>query len=371
MDEKYDLVIDSPGRINIIGEHTDYNNGFVLPTAIAKKIQFKFTKTEKDKKCSIYSSNFDKGFSFNLDEIQPSENQWENYLLGVIAEIQKVSDGIKGFDCVLDSTIPIGSGVSSSAALECGLAFGLNELFNLNLTKLELVKIGQMAEHNYVGTLCGIMDQFASVMSKKDHVILLDCQSLDFEYVPFQIVPYKIVLLNTNVSHNLASGEYNIRRSQCEEGVSVIKTKHSEVESLRDVSLEMLTSVKNEMEPIVYQRCLYVVEEINRVQKAVTALKDNDLKQVGYLMYETHDGLQNLYEVSCKELDFLVDFTRNYDSILGSRLLGGGFGGCTINIIHEEATETFIKEVSQAYLKEFDIELTTYEVTPAEGTKIV
>ena len=371
MNKTYDLVIDSPGRINIIGEHTDYNNGFVLPTAIAKKIRFKFTKTGEDKMCSIYSSNFDTGFSFNLDKIEPSKNQWENYLLGVIAEIQKVSDGIKGFDCVLDSTIPIGSGVSSSAALECGLAFGLNELFNLNLTKLELVKIGQMAEHNYVGTLCGIMDQFASVMSKEDHVILLDCQSLDFEYVPFQIAPYKIVLLNTNVSHNLASGEYNVRRSQCEQGVAVVKGKYSEVESLRDVSIEMLNSVKNEMDSLVYQRCLYVVEEIGRVKSAVLALKNDDLKQVGALMYETHDGLQNLYGVSCKELDFLVDFTRNYNAILGSRLLGGGFGGCTINIIHEDAVENFIKEVSQAYLKEFSIELTTYKVAPTEGTKIV
>lgn len=371
LEDKYDLVIDSPGRINIIGEHTDYNNGFVLPTAIAKKIRFKFKKTGSDKNGSIYSSNFKVGFSFHLDKIQPSKNQWENYLLGVIAEIQKVSGAIKGFDCILESTIPIGSGVSSSAALECGLAFGLNELFDLNLTKLELVKIGQMAEHNYVGALCGIMDQFASVMSKENHVILLDCQSLDFEYVPFQIAPYKIVLLNTNVSHNLASGEYNIRRSQCEEGVSIIKSKHSGVESLRDVSLEKLDSVKDQMEPIVYQRCLYVVEEIARVKSAVSALKNADLKKVGSLMYETHYGLQNLYGVSCKELDFLVDFTKNQDTILGARLLGGGFGGCTINIIHKDAVDAFVKEASTAYLKEFDVELTTYEVTPTEGTRIV
>ncbi|WP_317126545.1 galactokinase, partial [Aureibaculum marinum] len=226
-------IIDSPGRINIIGEHTDYNNGFVLPTAIDKKIQFKFKKNGSLKTCSIHSNNFDTGFSFKLDAVEKSEKQWENYVLGVIYEIQQLSDKLQGFDCVLDSDIPVGSGISSSAALECGLAFGLNELFDLNLSKQTIVELSQRAEHNFVGTKCGIMDQFASVMSKKDHVILLDCQSLDYQYVPIKIEPFTILLLNTNVSHNLASGEYNIRRSQCEEGVRVIKQKYAEVHSLR------------------------------------------------------------------------------------------------------------------------------------------
>ncbi|RPD94227.1 galactokinase, partial [Aureibaculum marinum] len=226
-------MIDSPGRINIIGEHTDYNNGFVLPTAIDKKIQFKFKKNGSLKTCSIHSNNFDTGFSFKLDAVEKSEKQWENYVLGVIYEIQQLSDKLQGFDCVLDSDIPVGSGISSSAALECGLAFGLNELFDLNLSKQTIVELSQRAEHNFVGTKCGIMDQFASVMSKKDHVILLDCQSLDYQYVPIKIEPFTILLLNTNVSHNLASGEYNIRRSQCEEGVRVIKQKYAEVHSLR------------------------------------------------------------------------------------------------------------------------------------------
>ena len=257
----YDLIIDSPGRINIIGEHTDYNNGFVLPTAIDKKIQFKFKKNESKDECNVYSSNFDTSFSFSLNNIKPSNEQWQNYILGVIFGIQQKTNKLKGFDCILDSTIPVGSGISSSAALECGLAFGLNELFNLGLTKLEIVEIGQKAEHDFVGTKCGIMDQFASVMSKEGHVILLDCQSLDFEYVPMEIEPYKLLLLNTNVSHNLASGEYNKRREKCESGVEIIKMKYPEVNSLRDVSQEMILEFKEIMDETTYNRCSYVVDE--------------------------------------------------------------------------------------------------------------
>jgi galactokinase len=366
----YDLIVESPGRINIIGEHIDYNQGFVLPTAIDKNIIFKFKKTGDEKNCTIYSANFDTQFSFNLEDITPSDQQWENYLLGVISEIQKVSAKLQGFDCVLESDIPIGSGVSSSAALECGLAFGLNELFDLGFTKLELVKIGQMAEHNYVGTKCGIMDQFASVMSRANTVILLDCESLEFQYVPFEIKPYKILLLNTNVSHNLASGEYNLRRGQCEEGFELIKEYNDTVSSFRDVSLEMLLEIQGKVNPVVYNRCLFVVEEISRVKNAVVALKNNDLKVTGDYMYATHDGLQNLYEVSCPELDFLVEFSKIYEAVIGSRMMGGGFGGCTINIIHEDAITSFVQDAKKAYQKKFHIDLTAIEANPSEGTNI-
>jgi galactokinase len=367
---KFDLIVDSPGRINIIGEHTDYNNGFVLPTAIDKKIQFKFRKNGSASKCTVYSANFDTGFSFDLKAVKPSEHQWENYILGVIDGIQKESDKLEGFDCVLDSDIPVGSGISSSAALECGLAFGLNELFNLGLSKLKIVEIGQMAEHNYVGTKCGIMDQFASVMSKEGHVILLDCQSLDYEYVPIQIKPYKILLLNTNVLHNLASGEYNKRRAKCEAGVAVIQKKYPEVKSLRDVSPEMLSEFKAELDEITFNRCSYVVDEKERVLNTVEALKNNQLKVMGANMYKTHEGLSKLYEVSCPELDFLVDFSKKYNEVIGSRMMGGGFGGCTINIIHEDAVESFTAAAEQAYFKKFNIKLTAFEANPSKGTSI-
>ncbi|MDY7396955.1 galactokinase [Aureibaculum sp. 2210JD6-5] len=367
--DNWDLIIDSPGRINIIGEHTDYNNGFVLPTAIDKKIEFKFKKNGSKTTCNMHSKNFNTLFSFELDAVAKSDQQWQNYILGVIYEIQQLSDGLQGFDCEFFSDIPVGSGVSSSAALECGMAFGLNEMFKLNLDKLTLVELSQRAEHNYVGTKCGIMDQFASVMSKKDHVILLDCQSLDYEYIPIKIEPYKILLLNTNVSHNLASGEYNIRRSQCEQGVAIIKEKFPQVNSLRDVSIEMLESSKPEIPSVVYNRCLYVVEEKDRVLNSVKALKNRELSKLGDYMYQTHEGLQHLYEVSCPELDFLVGFSKNNDTVIGARMMGGGFGGCTINIIHEDAVESFTEEVSEAYFNKFNIKLTPFEANPSVGTK--
>lgn len=366
----YDLIVHSPGRINIIGEHTDYNNGFVLPTAIDKKITFKFKKHRNPANCNVYSTDFDTSFSFDLTNVKPSEQQWENYILGVIHEIQLLSDGLGGFDCTLSSNIPIGSGISSSAALECGLAYGLNEIYHLGLSKIQLVEIGQRAEHNYVGTKCGIMDQFASVMSEKDHVILLDCETLDYSFVPIQIAPYKLLLLNTNVSHNLASGEYNTRRSQCESGVATIQKKYPEVASLRHVSMDMLQEFKGELSEVVFDRCSYVVEEKGRVLKAVEALKNNDLVELGRNMYETHEGLQKKYEVSCPELDFLVEFSKDYPEVLGARMMGGGFGGCTLNIIHPDIIDDFVASASEAYYKKFDIKLTYFEALPSEGTSI-
>ncbi|MDX1828958.1 MAG: galactokinase [Lutibacter sp.] len=367
---KYDLIVNSPGRINIIGEHTDYNNGFVLPTAIDKKIQFKFKKNASLNRCTVYSNDFNEGFTFNLDEVTKSKNQWENYILGVVFEILQLSNNLKGFDCVFKSDIPIGSGISSSAALECGLAFGLNGLFNLNLSKKTIVELSQRAEHNFVGTKCGIMDQFASVMSKEGSVILLDCESLDFEYVPIKIEPYKIVLLNTNVSHNLASGEYNIRRAQCEKGVAIIKQNYPKINSLRDVSLSMLNEFKSVLEPVIFNRCLYVIEEKERVLNSVEALKNNDLATLGNNMYKTHNGLQHQYEVSCTELDFLVDFSKKYEDVLGARMMGGGFGGCTINVVHSKEVTKFIEDSSIAYYKKFNIKLTAFEAMPSEGTSI-
>ncbi|OGS74220.1 MAG: galactokinase [Flavobacteria bacterium RIFCSPLOWO2_12_FULL_35_11] len=363
------VIIESPGRINIIGEHTDYNNGFVLPTAIDKKIRFKFKKNDSLNNCSVYSKNFEAGFAINLAHIEPSENQWENYILGVLHEIQKLTDRVRGFDCVLKSDIPIGSGISSSAALECGVAFGLNELFELGFSKKTIVELSQRAEHNFVGTKCGIMDQFASVMSKKGHVILLDCRSLEYEYVPIKIEPYKILLLNTNVTHSLASSEYNNRRKECETGIAIIKQKYTEVNSLRDVSEGMLKEFQAFMPPKVFDRCTYVIEEKTRVLKAVEALKNNQLNVLGDLMYETHNGLRDLYEVSCPELDFLVDFSKKYKEIIGARMMGGGFGGCTINIIHSENVESFTLDVSKAYFDKFSKNLTTFEAMPSEGTK--
>lgn len=367
----FDIKIASPGRINFIGEHTDYNNGFVLPTAIDKKIYFKFRKNNSTSTASIFSENFNKKFTVNLFNVQPSKNHWENYILGVLFEIQQITGNVKGFDCVFKSDIPIGSGISSSAALECGFAFGLNELFQLNLSKKAIIELSQRAEHNFVGTKCGIMDQFASVMSKKDNLILLDCESLDYQYVPIKIKPYKILLLNTNVSHSLASSEYNTRRIECETGVEIMRKHNQSVTALRNATIDLLNEIKLEISPKIYNRCKYVIEENSRVLQAVELLKTDNLNDFGALMYDTHFGLQNLYEVSCPELDFLVDFTKNNSAIIGARMMGGGFGGCTINLIHANAINNFVVEVSQAYYKKFNIELTAFEALPSEGTQLL
>ncbi|MGI9552920.1 MAG: galactokinase [Aurantibacter sp.] len=365
---KPELTVESPGRINLIGEHTDYNMGYVLPTAIEKKIIFKLQRNDSPNKCRIYSKTYNTGFECDLNNIARSSVEWENYILGVLNEISKRTNKLKGFDCTLDSTLPTGSGLSSSAALECGLAFGLNELFDLGLTKMEMVKLSQAAEHTYVGTLCGIMDQFASVMSEEGHVLLLDCRTLDYRPIPINFHPYKLILLNTKVSHNLATSEYNTRKRECEEGVDLIKQDFPEVNSLRDVTADMLDSAKGRMTETVYNRCSFIVVENERVHKMAKALTDNDLELVGELLYEAHDGISKLYEVSCDESDFLVDFSKSNSMVLGARQTGGGFGGCTLNIVHKDAVDSFISAAEMAYKKRFDIDLEAFEVQPSRGT---
>jgi len=366
-----ELRIASPGRINLIGEHTDYNNGFVLPTAIDKKIFLNFRKNGSANKCHVYSCETNKELTVDLNQISKSEEGWENYVLGVLHELKKRTDRLGGFDCVLESTLPIGSGVSSSAALECGLAYGLNELFGLGLTKWEIVALSQAAEHNFVGVNCGIMDQFASVMSKEGHVLLLDCESLEPRFIPMEIQPYKILLLNTNVSHSLASGQYNTRRKECEKGVSTIQKYFPAVSSLRHVTLSMLEACAQELGSTVFNRCSYVVHENERVLQAVDALGRGNLRELGSLMYRSHEGLSTLYGVSCAELDFLVDFSKSFENVLGARMMGGGFGGCTINIVHQDGMDGFIAAASTAYENKFNIQLTSFEALPGEGTSIV
>ncbi|WP_299535877.1 galactokinase [Ulvibacterium sp.] len=366
-----ELTVKSPGRINLIGEHTDYNLGYVLPTAIENQITFRFQRNNSVSTCNLYSLTYDTGFTLDLNMISKSEVEWENYILGVLNEISKLTDRVKGFDCTVESNLPTGSGLSSSAALECGLAYGLNELFGLGLSKMSMVKLSQIAEHTYVGTQCGIMDQFASVMSKEGHVILLDCKSLEYDYVPMDIRPYKIILLNTKVSHNLASSEYNTRKQECQKGVDVIRKKHPQVNSLRDVTLDMLRPHKNEMGQTIFNRCSFIVEENRRVLAMTQALKSSKLEEVGDLLYEAHDGISKLYEVSCPESDFLVNFSKDYDAVLGARQTGGGFGGCTLNLVHETAIDDFTTAAAKAYKDAFAIDLEVFEVRPSGGTRIV
>jgi galactokinase len=365
-----EITIASPGRINFIGEHTDYNMGYVLPTAIENKIVFKLAKNNSENIANVYSVGYD-GFALDLNNINRSNTEWENYVLGVLSEISKLTDRVKGFDCTIESNLPLGSGLSSSAAMECGLAFGLNELFDLGLSKLTIVELSQRAEHGYVGTQCGIMDQFASVMSKAGNVILLDCQSLEYQHIPIDLRPYKIIMLNTKVSHNLASSEYNTRKQECEEGVALIKRTNPSISSLRDVTREMIEASKHVMTQTVYNRCSFIIDENKRVLEMVKALKEKDLETVGSILYEAHDGISRLYEVSCSESDFLVDFSKGYSDVLGARQTGGGFGGCTLNLVHEDIVDIFKKEAAIAYKSEFNVDLEAFEVKPSGGTAIV
>ncbi len=363
-------TIKSPGRINFIGEHTDYNMGYVLPTAIENSITFKVAKNQSDTICNVYSVGYE-GFSLNLNELAISDVEWQNYVLGTLNELSKLTDKLRGFDCTIESNLPLGSGLSSSAAMECGLAFALNTLFDLGLERKEMVTLSQRAEHSFVGTQCGIMDQFASVMSKEGHVILLDCQSLAYEHIPIAISPYKLVMLNTKVSHNLASSEYNTRKKECEEGVAILQKVNPTIGSLRDVTMPMLEAAKTAMTATVYNRCAFIVAENERVLAMVKALKENKLDAVGRILYEAHEGISKLYEVSCPESDFLVAFSKKYDTVLGARQTGGGFGGCTLNIVHENDVDRFIKEATEAYKSAFNIALEAFEVQPSGGTSVV
>ncbi len=356
----------SPGRINLIGEHVDYNDGFVMPAAIDKGVYYAIAANQTDT-IHFYAADFDEHYSVDISAIK-SDDGWRNYVLSVINEFLILGKDIKGFDCVFGGDIPRGSGMSSSAAVEGGLAFAINEMYQIGFNRVELALLCQRAEHGFPNVKCGIMDQFANMNGKKDHVILLDCRSMDYQYFPLLLTGYKIVLLNSKVHHSLASGEYNIRRQRCEEGLGIIK-KHLPVKSFRDIkNIEALEIAKNEMSPKVYDCCRFVVEEIGRTQKAAQLLQQNDISGFGKLMFKTHEGLSKLYEVSCLELDFLVEQAHQFPAVIGSRLMGGGFGGCTINIVAEDGIANFIEDASRAYQQQFDIVPEAYIVETADGT---
>ncbi|HEX2608069.1 MAG TPA: galactokinase [Flavisolibacter sp.] len=363
------LLVRSPGRVNIIGEHTDYNDGFVLPAAIDKAAHIAIAKRNDDT-IRLYAQEFNESFECTLSTMHPTDQQWPNYILGVVDQLQKRGYTTGGFDLLLEGNVPIGAGLSSSASIECATAFALNELFQLGIEKKALPEIAQKAEHVYAKVLCGIMDQFASVFGKKDHVIKLDCRSLDYEYVPLKMDGIKILLLNTNVKHSLASTAYNQRRKECEEGAALVRRHHPEVKNLRDVTLEQLDQYVPK-DSIVYQRCRFVIEENIRLLTACEDLRHGDIPALGQKMFRAHDGLSKEYEVSCKELDFLVDAVRDNPDVLGARMMGGGFGGCTINLVKEAAVDGLIEKLSQVYESTMQLPLTAYVAQIADGTGIM
>ena len=364
------IVVLAPGRVNLIGEHTDYNEGFVLPGAVDKRMYVVIAPSNDDT-ITVYANHYGESASFSAKEsLQPSEG-WLNYLLGVTHHIKDKGKTIGGANVIIAGDIPVGSGMSSSAALCSAYGFALNEVFKLGLSRMELALIGQKTEHTFVGVKVGIMDQFASLHGKQGHVMKLDCRSLQYEYIPFNFPDHKIVLVNSMVTHSLASSEYNVRRQQCEEGVSILKKHFPAINSLRDVDLDMLNAHRNEMQPVVYDRCWYVVTEKDRLLNGCDALAKGDLKTFGKLMIATHQGLSKQYAVSCTQLDFLAERAGYIDGVVGSRMMGGGFGGCTINIVEATAVEHFTQQIQKAFEGLFrmvpDVIVTQIE----DGAKVV
>lgn len=351
----------SAGRINLIGEHTDYNGGFVFPGAIDKYIMTAININGTDK-VRLYSVDMNQYTEFGLREEDKPAEQWACYVFGVCREILKRGFEVKGFDAVFAGNVPLGAGLSSSAALESCFAYALNDLFNDNkISIFELALIGQSTEHNYCGVNCGIMDQFASVFGKKDCLMRLDCRSLEFKYFPFKPVGYKLVLVNSQVKHELVDSPYNKRRESCER---VAKTLG--VETLRDADMSMLEAAKDQISDEDYKRAVYVIGEKQRVLDVCEALEKGDYETVGQRMYETHHGLSKDYEVSCEELDFLNDVAKEC-GVTGSRIMGGGFGGCTINLVKEDLYDTFVQTAKTKFNEKYGIEPIIIDVVISDG----
>lgn len=363
--EEKPIQIFAPGRINIIGEHTDYNNGFVLPAAIDKGIFFLISKS-KSNLTKIIALDKNESLEFDINQIENLKvKSWRKYLIGVLIELKKINKIVNPFNLVFSGNIPIGSGLSSSAALENGFLFSLNILFDLKLTKQKMIKISQQAEHNYVGVKCGIMDQFASMFGLKENLFLLDCKTGKEEIIPFKKSNIEIILINSNVKHDLAESAYNNRFKTCFKLSKLMK-----LESLREATHFDLESIKNKITIDEYQKGVFVINENMRVLKAVEEIKNKNFKNLGELLYESHQGLQYQYNVSCDEIDYLVNLTKEHSEILGSRIMGGGFGGCTINIVQKNSFK-IINSIAKKYETKFNIKPDIIKVKIANGVKLI
>ena len=353
----------SAGRINLIGEHTDYNGGFVFPGAIDKIIMAAIAPNNSGK-VRVFSIDINEYAEFGLNEEDAPEQPWARYIFGVCREIIKRGGSVKGFDAVFAGNVPLGAGLSSSAALESCFAFALNDMFNNNsIDKFELAKIGQSTEHNYCGVNCGIMDQFASIMGKKGKLMRLDCRSMEYEYYPFAPDDYELVLIDSKVKHELADSPYNKRRASCER-----VAKRLGVETLRDATMDMLNDVREDISAEDFSRAKFVIEEKDRVLAVCDALEAGDFETVGEKMYETHRGLSKDYEVSCEELDFLNDVAREC-GVTGSRIMGGGFGGCTINLVKKDLRDKFIETAKIKFNEKYGHEPGVYPVVISDGAR--
>lgn len=362
------VLIAAPGRINLLGEHLDYNSGCVLPAAIDKTFIFAMAPNHSGK-FHIVAKDLGETVNFSVEELSSGKG-WCSYLMGVIQGIMNHGKKPGGVDCMFSSNIPAGAGLSSSAALCCGFGFALNEIFRLELSRFDLARVAQFSEHEFAGVKCGIMDQYASLFSKKDHLLLLDCLSLSHQVVPFRLEGFKIMLIDTKVKHDLAASAYNNRREACEQGLSILKKKNNSIKSFRDAGDDDLLAAKNLFEDDVFLKCQYVVEEMARVTQGVRLLNNSSYKAFGEVMYQAHAGLRDKYEVSCAELDFLVDMAANHH-VAGSRMMGGGFGGCTINLIEESMIKDFVEAVESQYTATFGASPEFHTVQPGDGVRVI
>jgi len=364
------FVIASHGRINLIGEHVDYNDGFVLPAAI-DKYMFVAVSHRNDSQILVHATDLNQNYQSNLDDVlQRSNLGWPNYVLGVIDELRKDGHVVSGFNMLITGNIPIGAGVSSSAALECATVFACKHLFDLDISKQVMVKTAQRAENNFVGVNCGVMDQFASMFGKADHVIKLDCADLSYTYFPFKLEGISIVLFDTFVKHSLASSEYNTRRQECETGLAVLRQQFS-ITSFREATLAMLDTVADSISDKVYNRCKYVIEEIARMEAACDHLLAGEIDAFGTRMYETHKGLSELYEVSCTELDCIVENCKKEKDIVGARMMGGGFGGCVVALVQATKVEEIYNRINTAYQNKFGRNMGKYLMQIGDGTRLL
>lgn len=364
--------VKAPGRINIIGEHTDYNDGFVLPAAIDKFIEFELQSDTSVHFTSITAIDRGETLKFLVQDEGTLYGGWGNYIQGVVKVLNQLRPGkIKNFTGSFKGNIPQGSGLSSSAALEMGLAVSLNSLFDLQLNDLELIQAAQLAEHQYVGTQCGIMDQFASMMGKANHAILLDCKTLDYDYIPMPLNECKWLIINSKIHHELASSGYNQRRYECLEGVEILRKYEENITSLRAVTPAILDYHQHSFPPIIYNRCLHVVEENLRVLQLVEAMERGDFVAVGNKISASHNSLRDLYEVSCPEIDFLVEKVLDLPGVYGARMIGGGFGGCTLNLVHADFKQAQLNPVLEAYQYKFGITPDVLSFTVVDGAHVI
>jgi galactokinase len=359
-------IFRAPGRVNLIGEHTDYNDGYVFPMAIDRYTTVAISP-RSDQILNIWSENMQESMSRKLDATEGKKGHWSDYVVGIARMMELEGLTIPGANIYIESDVPVGSGLSSSAAIEISSALAFLSLANGKMEKLKLAKLGQRAENQFVGMNCGIMDQFISLHGEENHALFLDCRSLDFRQVPLPSDQAKVVVCNTMVKHELGSSEYNKRRAECEEGVRLMQADYPGIHALRDVSLSQFQQVEHKLPEIVRQRCRHVVSEDERVLASIQALQKNDLRRFGELMNASHESLKNDYQVSCRELDIMVEIARSLPGTLGARMTGGGFGGCTVNLVEADSVEAFCGEIGRQYHKATGLDPKIYVAVPSRG----